>query len=117
MDLKIRITAILPEKIGTNKEGKQWTSRVIVGETLGQYPSTVAFQAFNKSDLISPLQLGQLVTVFFNPKSREYNGNYYTQLDIWKIEVDGPLPAAGVSLMDAPVSDFSSEDSDDLLPF
>lgn len=52
----------------------------------GNYTDMVALQFVNdRTDLIDPYAIGTEVRVHFNPKSREYNGNYYTELTAWGI--------------------------------
>ena len=35
--------------------------------------------------LLGAYELGDLIEVFFNISSREYNGRYYHNIDAWKI--------------------------------
>lgn len=79
---------VLPLQSGTSaKTGKQWQSQDFVIETFGAYPSTICFTMFN--DKISPLSDGQRVRVSFDPRSREYNGRWYTTLTAYEIETIG----------------------------
>lgn len=57
----------------------------------GNYTDMVALQFVNdRTDLIDPYQIGQEVRVHFNPRSREYNGQYYTELTAWGIAKNTP---------------------------
>lgn len=66
---------------------ERFAKRIFTVETKsGQYPEFVALQFVqDRTDLIDPFQVGQEVRVHFNAKSREYNGNYYTELTAWGI--------------------------------
>lgn len=79
---------IIPEQTGTGEKGN-WVKQSFVIETSGQYPEKIAFTAWkDKCDLI-PQTKGVQVTVSYNPKSREYNGKWYTDLNVWDIKVEG----------------------------
>ena len=65
-----------------------------------KYPQEVIFQTVNdKMDVIAPYGVGQMVTVSFNVRGREYNGRYYNTLDAYKVQgevttspVNEPMP-------------------------
>jgi hypothetical protein len=65
-----------------------------------KYPQEVIFQTVNdKMDVIAPYGVGQVVTVSFNVRGREYNGRYYNTLDAYKVQgevttspVNEPMP-------------------------
>lgn len=82
------IKSVLPLQSGVSaKTGKQWQSQDFVIETMEAYPSTICFTMFN--DKISPLSDGQRVRVSFNPRSREFNGKWYTSLTAYDVETIG----------------------------
>lgn len=66
---------------------EKFAKRIFTIETKsGQYPEFVALQFVqDRTDLIDPFKVGDEVRVHFNAKSREYNGNYYTELTAWGI--------------------------------
>jgi hypothetical protein len=62
-----------------------------------KYPQEVIFQTVNdKMDVIAPYGQGQVVTVSFNVRGREYNGKYYNTLDAYKVQGEGAAPAPSV---------------------
>lgn len=71
---------------------EKFAKRIFTIETKsGQYPEFVALQFVqDRTDLIDPFTVGQEVRVHFNAKSREYNGNYYTELTAWGIALAAP---------------------------
>jgi hypothetical protein len=74
---------------------KAWTKQSFVIETSGQYPKKIAFNAWNdKCDIIP--KAGTEVTVLYNPESREYNGKWYTDLNVFDIVVAGRKEKATV---------------------
>ena len=86
LEIKGRIIAVLEEKTGEGKNGK-WQSQDAVIETDGQYPKKVCFNMFG--DKIIPLSIGQEVNVFFEVESKEFNGRWFTNLRVWKVDVIG----------------------------
>ena len=81
MEIKGKVIAILPETTGTGKNGA-WKSQDFVIETADQYPKKVCLKCFNKP---TP-KMDEVVNVFFDPESREYNGKWFTNLNVWKFE-------------------------------
>lgn len=98
-----------------------------------QYPQDVKFTLTKERvEMLDQFQEGQIVEVGFDIRGREYNGNYYVDLNAWRMKAaDGAAaatPAAGGS-SDANAApampevkpmaatpEPSSEDADDL-PF
>ena len=83
MEVKGKIIAVLEEKTGEGKNGV-WRSQDAVLETTEQYPKKVAFNMYG--DKITNLTLGEMVTVSFDIESKEFNGRWFTNLKVWKIE-------------------------------
>lgn len=75
---------------------EKFAKRIFTIETKsGQYPEFVALQFVqDRTDLIDPFSVGQEVRVHFNAKSREYNGNYYTELTAWGIALATSEPSS-----------------------
>jgi len=81
-----KVIQLLPEQSGTGKNGK-WLRQDFVIETEEQFPKKVCFAAWgDKVSQVNALQSGTRIKVSFNIESREYNGKWYTDLRIWKIE-------------------------------
>jgi hypothetical protein len=86
LELTGRIIQLMPEQTGTGKNGL-WTKMEFVLETREQYPRKVCFAAWgDKVSAVKALKTGSLARVSFNAESREFNGKWYTDLKIWKIE-------------------------------
>jgi hypothetical protein len=89
LELKAKFIRADEIKRGTSKAGKEWATQTIWLETLGQYPDAVAVKLPNQK-MIDRLEevnphFEQEITIAFNLKSREYNGNAYTEVIAWKI--------------------------------
>ncbi len=123
LEISGKVMLILPEQTGTGKNG-QWSRQDFVIETEEQYPRKVCFSAWGeKTALIKGLQKDAAVKVSFNVESREFNGKWYTDLRIWKIDTAERSndPAAAVTYPEAglepllPGEPVDSGDND--LPF
>jgi len=91
MDIKGKITQILPVASGVSKAGKEWKKREFVIEIIdGAYSKQICFTLFNdKISLIDSFQTGADVNVSFSLESREYNGRWYHNVNAWRVENDG----------------------------
>jgi hypothetical protein len=118
-----KVIQLLPEQSGTGKNGK-WLRQDFVIETEEQFPRKICFAAWgDKVSQVKALQCDARIKVSFNIESREYNGKWYTDLRIWKIEnleqsspqtVDNNYPAPGLEPLSSDNSD--TEENNDL-PF
>ncbi len=87
-----------------------------------QYPQEIKLEFYkDKCALLDAFEIGQQVKVDFNIRGNEYNGNYYVNLNAWRIQNAGDSSSAsGITsqyqpnISDAPNQDDSSADD---LPF
>ena len=108
LEISGKIFALLPEQTGNGKNGA-WVKQDFVIETQEQFPKKVCLSAWgDKAPLVKSLGIGSTVKVSFNAESREFNGKWYTDLRVWKI--DGAKQASGAS--DVPLPDAA----DDMIP-
>jgi hypothetical protein len=88
------------------------TAKEVKGET---YYDIFEFQVSGKNlDTLSEACIGCDAEIFFNIRSREYNGKYYVNLSLWKMTYEAKenvVAETKTSKSEAPVS------SDDDLPF
>jgi hypothetical protein len=96
MEIQGKITTILPIKSGQSKDGKDWSNQTIAIETEGQYPKTVALQLSGKSLDYNKdkIKVGQVITAKFDVSSREYNGQYYTTLGAYNVDIHAFVEAS-----------------------
>lgn len=106
LELTGKVKQVLAEQTGTGKNGA-WARQDFIVETQDQYPRKICFSAWNdKITQLKNFREDELVKVSFNIESREFNGRWYTDLRIWKIETSGQ-PAAGSNLPPvAPIDDL-----------
>lgn len=75
---------ITPVQSGTSAQGNSWQRcEAIVEAQDGQYVTTYVFTVFNK-DITIPV--GSTVVVDFYIKSQNYNGKWFTNLNLFKME-------------------------------
>lgn len=86
MNLKGKVIQVLPVETGAGKNG-EWKKQSIILETEGQYPKKVCLSLWG--DKVESVQNGYTVDVSFDAESREYNGRWYTELRIWKVDTQG----------------------------
>ena len=83
----------LPVQSGSSARGP-WTKQEFILEFPdGNFTAKACFLAWGQEKVqdLGKYQVGDKVKVSFNLKSREYNGRWYNDLQIWKI---APAPQA-----------------------
>lgn len=87
MDLKLKgkVTQILEEQSGKGKNGP-WRKQDFILETKEKYPKQVCITQWGDKIDMFDIEEGEELTVFFNIQSREYKGNWYTDVKAWKVE-------------------------------
>ncbi len=103
LQLTGKVVQILNEQSGEGKNGP-WKKRDFILEIPGKYPRKVCITQWGDSIDTQPVQEGSDVTVSIDIQSREYKGNWYTDVKAWKVE-------AGSSQQNAP--ELSSPGSED----
>jgi len=105
--------------------------RDFVITTNDQYPQDIKFGALKERvEQLEGLSVDDEVTVKFDVKGREYNGNYYVDLNAWRIEKASTQQsssqtssqASSSAVSSAPMPEvaaveLSPSDSEDDLPF
>ncbi|MDR2814833.1 MAG: DUF3127 domain-containing protein [Prevotellaceae bacterium] len=128
MELKAKLTQLLPLQTGEGRNGP-WKKQDVIVETDGQYPKKVCISIWG--DRINPniLVVGNTLNVSFDAESREFNGRWYTDLRAWKIDLveeggdttstaTAAAPVATAQPAGAEPQAFAaSEDGKDDLPF
>ena len=106
MDIKGKIIQKLDLQSGTSKAGNAWKKQEYVLETLDSYPKKVKFDFFGDRADQYPLEVGDIITLSYDIESREYNGRWYNDLQIWRIAAVGETPAAAPAPVPAPAPDI-----------
>ena len=122
MELTGKVIKIEQPITGKSAKGP-WKKQEIIIETDDKFPRKVCFMSWNDKVALEDFKPGEEITVHFNAESREYNGRWYTDLKVWKIDSkaesnnsDTPPPPPPHSLDDMPPEDYGKLDEGDL-PF
>jgi len=101
--------------------------RDFVITTMEQYPQDIKFSALKeKSEQLGQFSEGDVLNVKFDLRGREYNGQYYVDLNAWRIErgdqtagVEAGQPAAvsAAPMPPVPPMPATAPADDDDLPF
>ena len=89
----------LPVQSGSSARGPWAKQEFILEYPDGNFTAKACFTAWGQEKVqdLDKYQVGDKVKVSFNLKSREYNGRWYNDLQIWKIAPAGaaaqPAPA------------------------
>ena len=81
-----KVTAISEPIIGEGKKGTWESVTVVVTETEGEYPQSIAVECFNKQSELEKIALGATCDVLFNMEASEYKGKYYGKNKLWKFD-------------------------------
>ena len=86
----------LPVQSGNSARGPWAKQEFILEFPDGNFTAKACFLAWGQDKVqdLGKYQVGDKVKVSFNLKSREYNGRWYNDLQIWKIAPAGAQPAA-----------------------
>ena len=82
-----KVTAISEPLIGEGKKGTWESVTVVVTETEGEYPQSIAVECFNKQTELEKIAIGTVCDVYFNMEASEYKGKYYGKNKLWKFDV------------------------------
>lgn len=123
LELKGKCIQVLPVETGMGSKG-QWKKMSFILQTHGNYPKKVCLQLWGDKVDNRPA-VGDELTCAIDPESREYQGRWYTDIRVWKIEgFTGNLnreplrggPASSDEVFDTPSSGGGKFD-DSELPF
>ena len=98
--MALEIEGTLAQKLsvqsGNSARGPWAKQEFILEYPDGNFTAKACFTAWGQDKVqdLDKYQVGDKVKVSFNLKSREYNGRWYNDLQIWKIAPAGAQPAA-----------------------
>ena len=96
LDIEGTLAQKLPVQSGNSARGPWAKQEFILEFPDGNFTAKACFTAWGQEKVqdLGKYQVGDKVKVSFNLKSREYNGRWYNDLQIWKIAPAGAQPAA-----------------------
>ena len=127
LELEGRIAQKMNVQSGTTARGAWSKQEFILEYQEGNFPTKVMRHVWGEDKVreLEKYQVNDKVKVSFNLGSREYNGRWYTDVRVWRIEPAqaGSAPAQPVyqapmpPTAPMPTADDMSEPADDDLPF
>ena len=95
LEIEGTLSQKLPVQSGNSARGPWAKQEFILEYPDGNYTAKACFTAWGQDKVqdLDKYQVGDKVKVSFNLKSREYNGRWYNDLQIWKIAPAGAQPA------------------------
>ena len=81
-----KVTAMTEPLIGEGKKGTWESVTIVVTETEGEYPQSIAVECFNKESELDKICVGATCDVLFNVEANEYKGKIYGKNKLWKFE-------------------------------
>jgi hypothetical protein len=122
MQIKAKIIELLEPQTGSGKNGT-WKKQYVILETFGEFPKKVCVTIWGDKITAAILKIGNEVEAFLDLESREFNGKWYTDVKVWKMEVlfeNKNQTTTSTDLPSATPDDFLSPNStfdDELPPF
>ena len=89
MEIIGKVTAVAPIERGMSQKGPWSRATIVVEYESGQFPKSIALQNSKDAENFAKLPIGSTGKFFFDTKTREYNGKYYTDITCWKWEIQG----------------------------
>lgn len=95
LEIEGTLSQKMPVASGTSARGPWAKQEFILEFPDGNFTAKACFTAWGQEKVqdLEKYQVGDKVKVSFNLKSREYNGRWYNDLQIWKIAPAGSQPA------------------------
>ena len=95
LEIEGTLSQKLPVQSGSSARGPWAKQEFILEYPDGNFTAKACFTAWGQDKVqdLGKYQVGDKVKVSFNLKSREYNGRWYNDLQIWKIAPAGAQPA------------------------
>lgn len=113
-----KISKILEVQRGTSKDGKEWQKQLFILDNNEKYNNIFCFEIFGDEkveNFYKYNKLGDMVEVEFNVSTNEWQGKYFTSLQVWKI-----MKSKDAKNIDTPFEmipeGLTNQESDDL-PF
>lgn len=115
------VTSMSAIETGISMNGKEWNKKtVVVTESEGQYPKSVAFSLMNRDLVDMNFSINESVTIHANVESREFNGKWYTNITAWKIDKvnqSSPQPTESPEHQYKPTPPLQTDGQEPDLPF
>ena len=101
LEIKGRVLEVLEEQSGTGRNGP-WRKQDFILETEGEYPNPVCVTQWGDNIEKFDVKPGETLTAHIDLRSREYNGRWYTDVKVWKVEKDVVAEGPGSPAAESP---------------
>lgn len=109
MELEGTIIFDLPLQEGVSKAGRAWKKKEWVLETPGMYPRRVKFHVFgDRVDMLN-FEVGKSYAVTFELESREFNGRWYTDVNVLSARPSDGMAASAPTSFGQPVQPVAAQ--------
>lgn len=123
MEIEGVVFKVLPPVRGTSAKG-EWVRQEIIFDQPGDFNRKVCISFWgDKANDAASYKEGEAMTLSVNAESREFNGKWYTSLQVWKaVRKSADAPAAAAPMPDFPplateeAAPYKESEADDL-PF
>ena len=122
MEIKGKLFEILEAQKGSSAKG-EWKKQDFIIETDEKFPKKICISNWSDKVDIDNLNKGDALTISVNIESREFNGKWYTDVKVWKMEKesntssnDSEIPEMPPPPDDEMLFDNVEDEADDL-PF
>ncbi|MFP4059308.1 MAG: DUF3127 domain-containing protein [bacterium] len=85
MEISGKIIQILPVQSGKSARG-EWKKQEFIIETEEQFPRKVCLVNWGDKINLDDFSENESITASVNIESREYNGRWYTDIKVWKMD-------------------------------
>ena len=104
MELTGKIIAEFNERGGgSSRSGMEWKAKSYVLEVQGEFPRKLVFDVFGSERLQAfNIQIGEMLTVFFDIDAHEYNGRWFNDVRAFRIDRGQAAPTAAPEAVAAP---------------
>ena len=129
MEFKGRIYKVLETTTGTSRDNKEWKKQEFIFEFFehdtDRYSDKVVLSVMNDRIKEYDLHEGDEVLIGFGHSVREYNGRWFNDIRLYKLEKAAKMPLFEEKAKEAPaytegtqtVEPMQSEEENDQLPF
>jgi len=125
LEISGSLVELRPVVTGESARG-QWKKQEMIIETQEQFPKKVCLICWgDRVDEVANLQPGAQIKASINIESREFNGRWYTDVKVWRLETGGQSepgfnqepPPAMSNVQSNETTSFSNDSDMDDLPF
>ena len=88
-----KLEKFLEMQVGKTKDGNEWKKQQFIVVTEDKYNNIYPFELFASGEHLEKIdnllkynKVGDTIKVQFNVSANEYNGKYYTNLSVWRVD-------------------------------